>query len=102
MTYLRSVRVWSSIGHGQNSFTHMFQLKVFILKLVAVNRLATRSLGGGRERNKNVFKIQRGASVSFLEYCSKVRGEYRFDVTLTVVVSEVSSLAHEIRNYSVK
>lgn len=43
----------------------MFQLKVFILKLVAVNRLTTRTLGGGKERNKNEFKIQRETRVSF-------------------------------------
>jgi hypothetical protein len=35
---LRSVGIWSSVGHTENSWPCVLQLEVFILKLVAVNR----------------------------------------------------------------
>lgn len=44
---LRAIRVWSSIGHGENSWASVLQNKVLICKLVPVDGLPTRTVSSG-------------------------------------------------------
>jgi len=41
---LRTVRIWAGIGHGENSGLGVLQGKVFISKLLSVDRLSTGSV----------------------------------------------------------
>lgn len=45
---LRTVGVWSSIGHGHNTGASVLQGKVLILELVAVDRLAASAIVVGK------------------------------------------------------
>jgi hypothetical protein len=48
ISYLRSIGIWSCVGHGQNSFPYMLQGKVFISKLVTINGLSSSTVMVGK------------------------------------------------------
>jgi hypothetical protein len=45
---LRAVGVGTSVGHGEDTFTSMLQGEVFVLELVAVDRLSTSAVVVGK------------------------------------------------------
>jgi len=85
---LGSIRVFSSVSHRQDSCASMLQLKVFVLKLVTVDRLSTGSISFGEvatlahEAGNNAMKLASLKTKSFLSraQCTKILSSLRNDI----------------------
>jgi hypothetical protein len=53
---LTSVGTGSGVGHAQDSPAHVFEVKVFVIKLVAVNALSARTIVVGKVATKQIIE----------------------------------------------
>lgn len=82
MGQLVNLRIWSGVGHGQQTGLVVLQLEVLVCELLAIDGLAASTL-------------YRSCQLCVFIFCCLFRGT-------DIAASEVTTLQHELRDDSVK